>query len=211
MKEPKQPKEFDEKVIKISRVSKKTKGGNKIGFTALVVIGDRNGRVGVALGKANDVLSAIKKGVRKAKKKLITVPLNGTTIAHEISIKNGAAKLILKPAPEGTGVIAGGSVRSVLELAGVRNVVAKVLGTTNKLSNVNTTFLALSQIKEIVSTKQKLDQAPRLKPVKQIKKESPEKEEKPKSPKNSQSNKTSKPKNKPKSESKKPTKKKVKK
>lgn len=164
-KEPKQPKEFDEKVIKISRVSKKTKGGNKIGFTALVVIGDKKGRVGVALGKANDVLSAIKKGIRKAKKKLITVPLNNTTIPHEITIKSGAARLILKPAPEGTGVIAGGSVRSVLELAGVRDVVAKVLGTNNKLSNVNATFLALNRIKDIVATKQKLNQAPKLKTI----------------------------------------------
>lgn len=157
-RKPREPKEFDEKVIKISRVSKKTKGGNKIGFTALVVIGDRKGRVGVALGKANDVVSAIKKGIRKAKKKLITVPLHKNSIPHEIVIKSGAARLIIKPAPEGTGIIAGGSVRSVLELAGVRNVVAKVLGTNNKLSNVNTTFLALNQIKDIVATKKKLGQ-----------------------------------------------------
>lgn len=160
-KKPREPKEFDEKVVKISRVSKKTKGGNKISFSALVVVGNRKGRVGVALGKANDVVSAIKKGIKKAKKKLITVPLVGTTIPHQITIKNGAAKLILKPAPEGTGVIAGGSVRSVLELAGVRNVVAKTLGTNNKLSNVTTTFIALRKIKQIMSMKKKLGQIPK--------------------------------------------------
>ena len=149
-------KEFDEKVVQISRVSKKTKGGNKVGFTALVVVGDRKGKVGVALGKANDVLSAIKKGVRKAKKNMITVPLVGTTIPHELTIKQGAARLVLKPAPEGTGVIAGGPVRAVLEAAGVRNVVAKILGTNNKLSNVTTTFTALQKIKAITNLKNAL-------------------------------------------------------
>lgn len=155
-----EPKEFDEKVIKITRVSKKTKGGNKIGFTALVVIGDRKGRVGVALGKANDVLSAIKKGIRKAKKRLITVPIIKGTIPHEIIIKEGAAQLIFKPAPEGTGIIAGGSVRSVLELAGINNIVAKSLGTSNKLSNVTATFKALNEIKNIVAIKKELGQLP---------------------------------------------------
>lgn len=158
-----QPKEFEEKVVKITRVSKKTKGGNKIGFTALVVIGDRKGKVGVALGKANDVLSAIKKGVRRAKKKLIKVPLHGTTIPFEIYLKDGAAKVLLKPAPEGTGVIAGGSMRSVLELAGVRNVVAKTLGSPNKMSNVTATFKALSSIKQTVDLKKDLNQLPRVK------------------------------------------------
>ncbi len=149
-----QPKEFDERVIRISRVSKKTKGGNKIGFTALVVVGDRKGRVGVALGKANDVLSAIKKGVRQAKKKLITIPLEKGTIPHEIYLKDGAAKLLLKPAPKGTGVIAGGSIRAVLELAGVKNIVAKMMGTNNKLSNVNATFKSLKRITSIIKVKQ---------------------------------------------------------
>ncbi len=153
-----QPKEFEERVIRISRVSKKTKGGNKIGFTALVVVGDRKGRVGVALGKANDVLSAIKKGVRKAKKKLITIPLENGTIPHQIYLKDGAAKILLKPAPKGTGVIAGGPIRSVLELAGVQNIVAKMLGTNNKLSNVNATFKSLKQISSIVKVKQALKQ-----------------------------------------------------
>lgn len=152
-------KEFEEKVIRISRVSKKTKGGNKVGFTALVVIGDRKGRVGVALGKANDVLSAIKKGVRKSKKKLINVPLvDGRTIAHIIETKFGAAHLIMKPALAGTGVIAGGSVRAVLELAGIKDVVAKTLGTNNKLTNVTAAFNALKTIKNTVDVKTFLGQ-----------------------------------------------------
>lgn len=159
MREPKEIKEFDEKVVRISRVSKKTKGGNKVGFTALVVLGDRKGRVGVALGKANNVLSAIKKGVRKAKKNLLVIPLvDNRTIPHVCRIKFGAARLIIKPAPAGTGVIAGGSVRSVLELAGVRDVVAKTLGTNNKLTNVVATFNALSLMKKTVDTKTSLGQ-----------------------------------------------------
>jgi small subunit ribosomal protein S5 len=154
-----EPKEFDEKVIRISRVSKKTKGGNQISFTALVVIGDRKGRVGVALGKGRDVLSSIKKGVRKAKKRLINVPLvDGRTIPHELDLKLGAARLILKPAPKGTGVIAGGSVRSVVELAGIRDIVTKTLGTENKLSNVAATFKALQIMKTTVATKKDLGQ-----------------------------------------------------
>lgn len=154
---PREPKEFDEKVVEISRVSKKTKGGNKMGFTALVVVGDRKGRVGVALGKASDVLSAIKKGVRIGKKKMITVPLvSGRTLAHGLYSKYGASKIIIKPAPVGTGVIAGGSVRAVLELAGVKDVVAKTLGTNNKLSNVTNTFEALKTIKSTVAIKKSL-------------------------------------------------------
>lgn len=156
-------KEFEERVIDINRISQKTKGGDKMGFTALVVVGNRKGKVGIAHEKANDVLSAIKKSVRKAKKSLIEVPIEGTTIPHEISLKNGAARLILKPAPEGTGIIAGGAVRNVLEASGIENVVAKVLGTNNQLSNVNTTFLALEKMKEIIETKKELGQLPKKK------------------------------------------------
>jgi len=141
-------KEFDEKVIKISRVSKKTKGGNKISFSVLIVVGDKKGRVGVGLGKAPDVLSGIKKGVKKAKKNLFKVPMKGTTIPHKVYLKNGAAKVLLKPAPPGTGVIAGGAVRVVVEAAGIRNIVSKILGTRNKISNVYATLKALKQLKE---------------------------------------------------------------
>ncbi len=154
-----EPKEYEEKVVQISRVSKKTKGGNKIGFTALVVLGDKKGKVGVGLGKATDVLSAIKKGVRLAKRRMLIVPLkDGRTIAHAVVSKFGASRIVMKPAPEGTGVIAGGSVRAVLELAGVRDVVAKTLGTNNKLTNVTNTFRALENIEKLVRVKEMLGQ-----------------------------------------------------
>lgn len=156
---PRAPQEFGEKVIRISRVTKKTKGGNNISFTALVVVGDRKGRVGVALGKAKDVMNAIKKGVRRGKKTIITIPLvDNRTIPYELTTKYGAAKVILKPAPAGTGVIAGGSVRAVLELAGVKDVVSKILGTNNKMSNVVATFEALKMMKATVDTKTALGQ-----------------------------------------------------
>ncbi len=156
---PRAPQEFDEKVIRISRVTKKTKGGNNMSFTALVVVGDRKGRVGVALGKAKDVMNAIKKGVRRGKKTVITIPLvDNRTIPHELMVKFGAAKIILKPAPAGTGVIAGGSVRAVLELAGIKDVVSKILGTNNKMSNVTATFEALKIMKKTVAVKSALGQ-----------------------------------------------------
>lgn len=141
-------KEFDEKVVQVSRVSKKTKGGNKISFSVVVVVGNKKGKVGVGLGKAPDVLSAIKKGVKKAKKRLIKVPMVNNTITHDIYIKKGAAKVLLKPAPPGTGVIAGGPVRTVVEVAGIKNIVSKILGTRNKASNVYATIEALKKLKK---------------------------------------------------------------
>lgn len=148
-----QPQEFDEKVIQVSRVSKKTKGGNKIGFSVLMVVGDKKGRVGVGLGKAGDVLSAIRKGIKKAKKRLIEVPLDGTTIPFSLTVKKGAATILLKPAPQGSGVIAGGPVRAVVEAAGVRDISSKIMGTGNQASNVYATFDALTQISKIVELK----------------------------------------------------------
>lgn len=136
-------------MIQVNRVSKKTKGGNKIGFSVLVVVGDKKGRVGVGLGKAADVASAMKKGVSYATKHLIVVPLRDRTIPHEIAVKVGAAKLIMKPAPVGTGVIAGGAVRAVVEAAGVRDIVAKILGTKNKASNVYACLEALKQLRPL--------------------------------------------------------------
>lgn len=138
--------EYEEKIVHIRRVSKKTKGGNKMGFTALVVVGDRKGKVGVGLGKAPDVSSAIRKGSTYARKHLITVPIIDGTIPHEIFIKNGAAKIMLKPAPKGSGVIAGGAVRAVVEAAGVLSISSKVLGTNNKASNVQATLFGLSML-----------------------------------------------------------------
>lgn len=141
------PSEFEEKVVQVNRVSKKTKGGNKIGFSVLVVVGDKKGRVGAGLGGAPDVSSAVKKAVLYARKHLITVPLNKTTIPHEIYVKLGAAKIMMKPAPAGTGVIAGGPVRAVVEAAGIRDIVSKILGTNNKASNVYATMEALKKLK----------------------------------------------------------------
>lgn len=148
-----EPKEFEEKVIQISRVSKKTKGGNNVGFSVLMVVGDKKGQVGVGLGKAKDVVSAIRKGIKKAKKKMITVPLNGTTIPFAITVKKGAGRVMLKPAPQGSGVIAGGPVRSVVEAAGVRDISSKILGSENQASSVYATFEALTQIQKIVELK----------------------------------------------------------
>jgi small subunit ribosomal protein S5 len=147
MVEIQQQKEFEEKVIEIKRVSKKTKGGNKIGFTALVVVGDKKGRVGTGLGKASDVSSAVQKGVQIAKANLVEVKTKNTTIAHEVLGKYGSAQVMLKPAPEGSGIIAGGSVRNVVELAGIKNISAKILGSNSKVGNVRGTILALTKLK----------------------------------------------------------------
>lgn len=142
-----EPKEFEEKVVQVNRVSKKTKGGNRIGFSIIVVVGDKKGRVGVGLGKAPEVQDAIKKGVSYAKKHLVIVPLKNTTIPHEIYVKLGAAEVLLKPAPTGTGVKAGGAVRAVVEAAGIKDIVSKVLGTENKASNVYATLEALRKLR----------------------------------------------------------------
>lgn len=149
----KEQKEFDEKVVQVSRVSKKTKGGNKMGFSILMVVGDRKGRVGVGLGKSNDVQSAIRKGVKKAKKKMITVPLDGTTIPFSVVVKRGAGKVLLKPAPKGSGVIAGGPVRAVVEAAGIRDISTKILGSGNQSVSVYATFEALNRIQKLVAIK----------------------------------------------------------
>jgi len=137
---------FEEQIVQVSRVSKKTKGGNKIGFSVLMVVGDKNGKVGIGLGKAGDVSSAIRKGVTLAKKHVISVPIVNETIPFEFRIKLGAAKVLLKPAPKGSGVIAGGAVRSVVSLSGIKNISSKVLGTNNKASNVYATIEALERL-----------------------------------------------------------------
>lgn len=137
---------FEEKIVQVNRVSKKTKGGNKIGFSVLVVVGDKQGKVGVGLGKAPDVSSAIKKGVAIAKKHAIDVPIVNGTIPFDLNLKVGAAQIMLKPAPRGTGLIAGGAVRSVVSLAGIENISSKVLGTKNQASNVYATIEGLKRI-----------------------------------------------------------------
>ena len=150
--------EFDETVVDIRRVSKKTKGGNTIRFSALVVVGDKKGKVGIGLSKAPDVSSAIRKSIEAAKRKMIKVPLNGTTIPYSVEEKFSAAKILLKPAPSGSGIIAGGPIRVVLEAAGVRDAVGKVLGTTNKISNVYAALKALKTIAKIDKKKKALKQ-----------------------------------------------------
>jgi small subunit ribosomal protein S5 len=146
-------KKYEEKIVQISRVSKKTKGGNQFGFSILVVVGDKKGQVGVGLGKGKDVLSSIKKAVKKAKKNFVQVPMDGTTIPFPMSVKDGAARVILKPAPKGSGVIAGGAIRSVVEAAGIRDLSAKILGTNNQASNVYATFTTLKKMQQMVEIK----------------------------------------------------------
>jgi len=144
-------KEFSEKIIHIRRVAKKIKGGNKIGFSVLAAVGDKKGRVGVGLGKASGVREAIQKSVARARKNLVLIPLAGTTIPHRVELKRGAAKILLKPAPPGTGLIAGGPVRIIAELAGIKDLSAKILGTRNKLSNTTATLAALKKLKPVNS------------------------------------------------------------
>ncbi len=145
--------DFDEKVIRVSRVSKKTKGGDKIGFSVLMVVGDRKGKVGVGLGKAPSVVPAIRKGVKRAKKNMIDVPMDGTTIPFPIQVKKGAGVVLMKPAPKGSGVIAGGPVRAVVEAAGIRDISSKILGSDNKASSVYAAFAALKRIAKLVRIK----------------------------------------------------------
>ncbi len=153
MSHNRQEREFDEKVVQVSRVSKKTKGGNKMGFSVLVVVGDHKGKVGVGLGKSKDVQTSVKKAVKKAKKHMITVPMNGTTIPFSVRVKRGAGQVLLKPAPKGSGVIAGGPIRAVVEAAGIRDISSKILGSPNQSVNVYATFKALQQIERIVMLK----------------------------------------------------------
>lgn len=141
--------EFFERVVQVNRVSKKTKGGDKRSLSVLVVVGDKKGRVGVGLGKAAEVQSAVRQATAYAKKHLTSVPLKGRTIPHPVLVKVGAAKVLLKPAPVGTGVIAGGAVRVVVEAAGIHDVVSKILGTKNQASNVYATLEALGRLKKV--------------------------------------------------------------
>ena len=142
-------KEFEERVVTINRVTKVVKGGRRFRFAALVVIGDKKGRVGFVTGKANEVPDAIKKAIEDAKKNVFRVPVIGTTIPHEIVGTYGAGEVFLRPASEGTGVIAGGAVRDVLELAGINDVLSKCIGSRTPINMVHATVEALQNLKTV--------------------------------------------------------------
>lgn len=142
-RQPREKSEFDHKVIDIARVARVMAGGRRFSFRATVIIGDRKGRVGVGVGKSGDTATAINKAINKAKKNLIKVDLSSGTIPVDAQAKFGSAKILIKPAKEGKGLVAGGAVRTVVEYAGIRNITAKILGSNNKLNNAQATIKAL--------------------------------------------------------------------
>src|SRR6266480_1305585 len=136
-----------DRVVRVNRVAKVVKGGRKFSFSALIVVGDMNGRVGSGIGKAREVTEAIRKGMEVAKRNMITVPMVGTTIPHEVRLKLGSARIMLKPAAPGTGVISGGAMRAVIETAGIKDILTKSHGTNNPINTVRATLAALQQLK----------------------------------------------------------------
>ena len=147
MQRNEQVSEFNEKLVAVNRVSKTVKGGRNMRFSALMVVGDEKGRVGCGMGKAVEIPEAIRKGLEAAKKTMITVPLNGTTIPHEVVGVFGTGKVKMLPAPEGTGVIAGGPLRAVLEACGIKDIVTKSIGSNNKINMVRATLAGLAQLR----------------------------------------------------------------
>ncbi len=139
--------ELADRVVRVNRVAKVVKGGRKFSFSALIVVGDMNGRVGAGIGKAREVTEAIRKGMEVAKRNMITVPMVGTTIPHEVNLKWGPARIMLKPAAPGTGVISGGAMRAVIETAGIKDILTKSHGTNNPINTVRATLAALQMLR----------------------------------------------------------------
>lgn len=150
-----QPREYDQKILELSRVTRVTAGGKRMRFRVCLIIGDRNGQVGYGVTKGADVQISVEKAVRAAKKTLVRVPLISETVPYAVKAKFGASSIMLMPAPKGTGLKAGGAVRSVLELAGVPNAVSKIMGSSNKINTVKATFKALHMLRETTSTLQR--------------------------------------------------------
>lgn len=148
--------DFDQKVVEVKRVTRVVAGGKRMRFRALVVIGDHKGKVGMGLRKGVDVAEAVNKAVNAAKKSMITVPLENGTIPHQIKIKFGSSKILLLPAAPGTGIIAGGALRSILDLAGVKNILSKMLGSSNKVNNVKAVFAAFGKMKSKKELRERL-------------------------------------------------------
>lgn len=147
-KKEKEQSEFHEKVLYINRCSKVVSGGRKFSFSALILVGDGKGRIGYGFAKANELTDAIRKGGESARKNMITIPMEGTTIPHEVIVHWDGACVLLKPAPEGSGVIAGSKTRAILEMAGIKDVMAKNLGSNNPLNQAKATFKALNKLKK---------------------------------------------------------------